>query len=67
MENVLKPCPFCGNSKSVTLEKKNSGYQVRCQHCGCRGKYVVVRTFRHKAKAEAVEAWNRRDGENHDD
>lgn len=61
----LKPCPFCG-SKSVALEKKNSGYQVRCHYCGARGKYVVATTSFAFRKAEAVNAWNRREGESYE-
>jgi Lar family restriction alleviation protein len=60
MSERLKPCPFCG-SKSAALEKKNSGYQVRCHYCGARGKYVVARSL--KSRTEAINAWNRRDGD----
>lgn len=60
MIEKLKPCPFCG-SKSVTLEKRNSGYQVRCWYCGARGKYVVAKSIINKK--EAIDAWNRRVGE----
>ena len=66
MKLELKPCPFCG-SKSAALEKKNSGYQVRCHFCGARGKYVVATMCFEARKKEAADAWNRRDGENHDD
>jgi len=64
MSERLKPCPFCG-SKSVAIEKKNSGYQVRCHYCGARGKYVVATMCFEARKKEAADAWNRRDGEKH--
>lgn len=61
----LKPCPFCNGSAKV--EKKNSGYQVRCQVCGARGKYVVANSYSaplevYLPKDVAIEAWNRRSG-----
>ncbi len=62
MKDELKPCPFCG-SKNVVLEKKNSGYQVRCHYCGARGKYTVAGLA--GSRIEAIKAWNRREGENH--
>ena len=60
-EEKLKPCPFCG-SKSATVEKRNSGYQVRCCYCGARGKYIVYGSIINKK--QAIDAWNRRAGEN---
>ena len=63
--NSLKLCPFCNGSAKV--EKKNSGYQVRCQVCGARGKYVVANSYSapfevYLPKDVAIEAWNRRSG-----
>ncbi len=60
MIEELKPCPFCG-SKSVMLEKGSNGYQVCCWYCGARGKYVVARSI--FSKERAIDAWNRRAGE----
>lgn len=58
---VLLPCPFCGNSESVSV--KNAGdyrtsdqsflYEVRCGLCGAGG-------GRHRIESDASAAWNRR-------
>lgn len=48
----LKKCPFCGGEAKV--EKRNYGYQVRCQKCGARGKYSK------DSRDESIEKWNRR-------
>ena len=54
----LKPCPFCGNSKSISLHECimdyfSIGYRVIC--CGCGAE---TRIF--KSKEKTAEAWNRR-------
>ena len=74
--NDLKPCPFCGSK--VELEKNplwygnGRGYKncyefvIRCKKCGCRvdqPKNDSVYRSEEKAKKNAIEAWNRRKGE----
>lgn len=55
----LKSCPFCGSNAIV--EKRSSGYQVRCCTCGSRGKYVVVHvTNPLSSRRKAIESWNMR-------
>lgn len=54
----LKPCPFCGNSKSILLHENIMdcyfiGYSVSCCGCGVETRYF-------KSKEKAAEAWNRR-------
>ena len=63
MKIELKSCPFCG-SKNVVLENKNGCYQVRCRFCGARGKYAVAGLP--GSRMEAINAWNSRVGENHE-
>ena len=58
--NELKPCPFCGNKAEII----NTGnhfprvfYRIVCySFCTMQGKL-------YDTKEEAVEAWNRREGE----
>ena len=54
----LKPCPFCGGKSQV--EKRNSGYQVRCLSCGARSGYVVASERSELKRLLAIESWNRR-------
>lgn len=54
-------CPFCGGEAKP--EKRNSGYQVRCQECSARGTYfpaVNTSIGNGEAKEKAIEAWNKR-------
>ena len=64
----LTPCPFCGNEKLVILDEGCSSeiyenipnYAVCCDFyrggCGATSRY-------HRTEEEAIEAWNRRVGE----
>ena len=51
----LKPCPFCGNSKTVYCENDGSGFviEVVCAMCGARGPQF-------NRRGGAIEAWNKR-------
>ena len=51
----LKPCPFCGNSKTVYCENDESGFviEVVCAMCGARGPQF-------NRRGGAIEAWNKR-------
>ena len=55
----LKPCPFCGGKARIMLEEEDlpdtSFHNVYCTVCGAQ--------FWVKSKSEAIEAWNRREGE----
>lgn len=57
----LKPCPFCGSEAVGVSETAYGNYAnifflAHCNSCGCRTK-----SFRDGDKA--VEAWNRRAGD----
>lgn len=55
----IEKCPFCGGD--AKCEKRNSGYQVRCQWCGARGSYVVEPIGVYGvAREKAIKKWNRR-------
>lgn len=56
MEKIeLKPCPFCGESEYVTIQKMltREYWYVHCGNCRCR-------TAQYLDRQEAIEAWNRR-------
>jgi Lar family restriction alleviation protein len=61
MEKIeLKPCPFCGESKDVVVQKilSRERWYVHCGNCKCR-------TFQYLDRREAIKTWNRRaDNEN---
>ena len=67
----LKPCPFCGHSRNLTIIDMGSTdryvdgepngsiptYSVYCGYCGATGPEKIG------SESKAVEAWNIRDGE----
>ena len=57
----LKPCPFCGGE----AEYVDNGYfvDVSCKDMDCRG---FAASLNNKDKKVAIEAWNRRAGEDDD-
>lgn len=58
--NDLKDCPFCG--QKATMVHTESGYGVGCIGNGkCRGD--ISRSYQYKTIEEAMEAWNRRNGD----
>ena len=61
----LKPCPFCGGEGHVYAIPVNRGlsplnWVVICEKCGGR---TIIETSDH----DAINAWNRRGGEQTDD
>lgn len=64
----LKPCPFCGSMKIKDRERQKGAHRevwIQCHICNARtGIYdgMIYEPYR-TLKAEAVEAWNRRVGE----
>lgn len=61
MNDKLKPCPFCGGIGTLFVETDEIGYVfVTCapsdNGCGAAGPAEIT-------KEEAIEAWNRRTGE----
>ena len=54
-ENELKPCPFCGESEYVTVQKMltRKRWYVHCGNCRCR-------TAQYLDRQEAIKVWNRR-------
>jgi uncharacterized Zn finger protein len=59
MNNVHKPCPFCG-SKAVVIWQQN--LYVECAKCGCFGPSIHVNPF-NKIQKEVVESmvWDKWD------
>ena len=65
----LKPCPFCGGEAKVQKDVHSIDgglrlfYYVRCCLCGAIAGFKLEcypRQKEHKAKREAIDAWNRR-------
>lgn len=55
---VLKPCPFCGNTHLSVYEQYDWKYkwlyfEVHCNNCGAR-------SYSDDTAKQAVENWNRR-------
>lgn len=58
MNNLIKPCPFCGN-KNVYIRRAFGVTSARCDYCG------AVVSFRGKDNELGVRAvWNRRVNDN---
>ena len=72
----LKPCPFCGGEKliitsCIELEECNN-----FEECECMPYYIICCDFRQggcgaasaycQSEEEAIEAWNKRAGEQND-
>ena len=60
IDEVLKPCPFCGARVSDEDQPIGLGYVyeidaycVVCDRCGAEGGH-------HDGRVDAIEAWNRR-------
>lgn len=56
MTEKLKPCPFCGSDEPYKTRLDDFTYVIQCLACGATGPYELNTD-------EAVEAWNRRAGE----
>lgn len=57
MTATLKPCPFCGGEPhDETFHTEGGGYAVWCVGCDAIGPEKP-------SEEDAVEAWNRRPGE----
>jgi len=52
MNEVLKPCPFCGGD-AEKVNNWNGTCIIVCKGCG-------VQTYHALVEREAVEAWNKR-------
>lgn len=56
-KSVIKPCPFCGQERSVYMLKEGKDYAVICDFnwggCGACGGY-------RETPKDAAEAWNKR-------
>ena len=55
----LKPCPFCGGKAKYIYRLPYSA--VVCQKCKVATRLFVDYYEQQDGKAEAIEAWNRRD------
>lgn len=61
MTNKLKPCPFCGKRPQIykfPKFPKGASWAIQCEYSG-----MIVSTRHMQSKKEAIEAWNRRAGE----
>ena len=77
-ENVLKPCPFCGDtyiiartitckyedSMPITKYRYKTKYKIGCNSLGCVCLHTEGRLF--DTEEEAIKAWDRRVGESDD-
>lgn len=67
MNNVLKPCPFCGGEAcvktSTTYTPSSPTAKVYCKKC--KSSTALYSDFRKDGTFlfDAIEAWNRRAGE----
>lgn len=59
---TLRNCPFCGGSASLKFANTTEEYFVDCdlekETCA-----VIPSTWFYETEEEAIEAWNRRDGD----
>lgn len=55
----LKPCPFCSSEAKIFHEYER--WSVYCDNLNCQIR--TVGTWEHKTKKKAIEAWNRRAGD----
>jgi len=58
-----KPCPFCGWPVIEAIFERKNGktlYQIRCKSCKCGTDWFTY-------WAAAVDAWNRRPGDNNEE
>lgn len=61
MKNELKCCPFCG-AKGTVRQKDNLGTWIaECSGWECPASYMIGMDY--DTKEEAIEAWNRRAGD----
>lgn len=77
---MIKRCPFCGCEANLKICDNGiqftddiQKFYVICTECGATGKPIYLRNAQyrdtymeefHKAKKEAIDAWNTRKGEN---
>ena len=62
VDEVLKPCPFCGGAATVVVE---DGVKVVCKECGsstkgCLDKKPVKNKYKGEAITKAINLWNQR-------
>lgn len=53
----LKPCPFCGNSKTRIVKRFGCDYSVECDSMAC---LVSPETGYFSTEKDAIKAWNKR-------
>lgn len=60
MKDKLKPCPFCGGAAELVMNTVGQ-FCAQCRNYKC-GATIIAEVY-----DDAVDAWNRRAGENHDE
>ena len=61
MSGELKPCPFCGAKAVMNYKQALNTWIVECSNSSCPASYMIGMDY--DTEAEAIEAWNRRAGE----
>ena len=66
MSEIIKPCPFCGGRPEIVTPEETDGqyWFIACTSDNCWG---IAGTELCDTETEAIDKWNRRDGEKHDD
>ena len=63
MSDDLKPCPFCGGTKSIICRTDYDGgdaYAVSCRYSDCHGHIFTLGHGYFSTKEQAIAAWNTR-------
>lgn len=58
----LLPCPFCGNSAEIIINKSKEGQTstVHCSVCSCRKSMLKYPNYDGDIEQDAIDDWNTR-------